>query len=347
VDALAEALSCDLVFIHLLDVSGDRFIKYAAHGTIPDVTLPQEVRVSITTGRMLWMMKTHEPIIMDFRHPNPADVTVNGSYLYRSAISIPLLAGDDVLGMISLVYKRYHHWSDQELDYLLNLGRIVGISVQQAQTARKATDLDILMERKRICGELHDNLSQLISSLNLSAEGALLSLSEGNTDQLRSDLETIRSTSQEAVRTLREEMLSLRTPTNETEGLVPGVRECLKRFKQQWRIDTDLEVEEGLEPLIVSTQMELQFMRILHESLSNVIRHSTASRVSVSLQGDHNRLSMQIHDDGVGFDPDAVSDERLGLRIMCERAESLGGEFSIGTGSGNGTTVRVEVPRYV
>jgi signal transduction histidine kinase len=344
VDVLAETLDCQLAFIHLLDVTGDHLINFAVHGELPK-HVPQ-IRVSITTGRMLQMMMTHQPIIMDFLHPDPADSMPDGPIHFRSAVSVPLLAGNDVLGMFTIVYKRHKRWTGQDIEYLIDIGRLLGIAVQHAQTARKTADLEILLERKRLSGEIHDNLSQLISSLNLGAESALLSWEEGNPDRLRKDLERIRFTSQEAAQTLREEMLSLRTPSNETEGLIPGVRECLKRFEHQWKIDTDLQVQEGLEPLIVSTQMELQFMRILHESLSNVLRHSSASHVSVLLQGNHSQLSMQINDDGRGFDPEAVSCERLGLRIMHERAESIGGELTIGSGNGTGTTVHVDVPRY-
>jgi len=295
---------------------------------------------------MLQMMMTHQPIIMDFLHPDPADSIPDGPIHFRSAVSVPLLAVDDMLGMFTIVYKRHKHWTGQDIEYLIEIGRLLGIAVQHAQTSRKTADLEILLERKRLSAEIHDNLSQLISSLNLGAEAALLSWEEGSSDRLRKDIERIRFTGQEAAQTLREEMLSLRTPSNETEGLIPGVRECLKRFEQQWRIDTDLQVQDGLEPLIVSSQMELQFMRILHESLSNVLRHSTASQVSVLLEGSQGRLSMQIHDNGRGFDPESVSCERLGLRIMHERAESVGGELTIGSRNGSGTTVQVDVPRY-
>lgn len=346
VDALAEALGCEFAFIHLLDITGDHLIQYVGHGNIP-AHLLTDTQISKTTGRMLQMMDTHQPIIMDFLHPDPADRIPSGSVgVIRSAISVPILAGNDMLGMFSIAYKRHQNWTAQDIDYLVDIGRLLGTAVHHAQVARKTIDLEILMERKRLCGEIHDNLSQLIGSLNLGAEAALLSCEESNPARIQSDLERIRSTSQEAAKMLREEMLSLRAPTNETEGLVQRVRESLQRFEQYWRIEIDLQVQDGLEPLIVSTQTELQFMRILHESLSNVLRHAMASHVSVLLQGDQNWLHMQIHDNGSGFDPETVSNERLGLRVMHERAESLGGELTIESGNGIGTRVRVAVPRY-
>ena len=343
VDALADALGCELAVIHLLDVTGNRFVRCATHSNLP-VQVPIDTQVSLSTGRMRQIMATHQPITMDFQHPHPADNIPSGDIGVRSVVSVPLLAGDQLLGIFTIGYQKYHLWTYQDLNYLKNIGRMLGVSVQHAQTARKEVDLAILIEHKRLCEELHDNLSQLVSSLNLGAEAALLSWEEGKTDQLRNDLERIKSSSLKAAQTLREEMLSLRTSANETEGLIPRVRECLERFEQQWGIDTDLHVE-GLEPLIVSTQLELHFIRILHESLSNVLRHSKASCVYVRLQGDRNQLCMEIHDDGRGFDPEDVSSEHLGLRIMRERAESLGGELAIESSNGIGTTIHVDVPR--
>lgn len=344
VNALITAFDCDYASVYLLDVTGDYLIQYVACGDIPK-HMHKDDRLSITTGRMLHMLTTHQPLVMDFLNPDPADWIPEGP-VFRSAASAPLMVGEDVLGMFTIVHKEYYHWQEKDIDYLLDVGKLLGITVQHARIARKTTDLEILLERKRLSGEIHDNLSQLISSLNMSTEAALLSWEEGNMDWLRNDLERIRTTSREAARTLREEMLSLRTPTNETKGLISGVRECTQRFKQQWGIDTELYLDNGVETLIVSTQVELQFIRILHESLANIIRHAVASRVRVVLQGDTNGLYMQIQDNGRGFDPEAVSRERLGLRIMRERAESLGGVLRVESGSGLGTTIRVDVPWY-
>ena len=284
---------------------------------------------------------------MDFVHPHPADripelATKLG---YRSAASVPLLAGDDMLGMYTIVYKRPQHLTERDIDYLLVIGRLLGVSVQHSQVSQKTVDLQILVERRRLSAEIHDNLSQLISSLKLGAETALLSWEEGDADAVHRDLERLESISLQTYQTLREEMLSLRTPADQTQGLIPEIRERLGCFERRWGIGTDLQVQDIPEPLVVSMQTELQLMRILNESLSNVLRHATASHVSVVLEGDQNRLCMQIRDNGRGFDTRVVPSERLGIRIMRERAGSLGGELTILSSEENGTTVQVDVPR--
>lgn len=347
VDALAKVLECDFAYFHILAVTGEQFTACAGEG-LPARPVPYEVPLSATTGRIAQLMATHRPIVMDFVDPHPDDEIPEGAAQIgiRTGVSVPMLAGDHPIGIYTIVYKRQEQWTAEDLDYLVDIGRVLGVAVQHALTARKATDLEILRERKHLSAELHDNLSQLIGSLILGAEAALLSLQEGNPDRVRHDIERIRLAGQEADRVLREEMLSLRTPLNDTEGLIPEVRECLQRFERQWGIGTELQVEDSPEGLAVSAQTELQFMRILHESLSNVLRHATASHVNVVLKWDHYRLSMLIHDNGRGFEPRSVPSEHLGLRIMRERAESLGGELIIESDSESGTRVRVDVPRF-
>ncbi len=345
VDTLAEILGCKFACIHVFDSTGDSLFVIASHCASP-ANVITNTPLTLSTGRMLQMMTTHQPIFMDFLHPNPEDKIPRDTQGFKSAVSVPLLAGDEMLGMFTLVYDVDKRWTMQDTEYLLEVGRLLGVTVQHARIARKSADLHILLERKRLSGEIHDHLSQLVNTMNMGIETALLSYKEGNCDGVQHDLERIKQVGKEAARALRDELLSLRSPAGESEGLVEQIRQILERFEQQWNIGTSLQAEDGLEPLIVSTQMELQFMRILHESLANVLRHATASHVVVLLKGDQKRLIMQILDNGRGFEPEVVSPERLGLRIMRERAETLGGELTIESSSDSGTMVCVTAPRY-
>lgn len=344
VKVLAGVLDCDSAAIYLLDVTGGHLIASASLSSLRI----QDMRFSITDGRTLQMMQTHQPIIMDFQHRNPLDRLdrIPENIEFRSGISVPILYGDIILGMYMIFYKMYHHWTKQDINELLVIGRLLGAIAHQAQNARKVIDLEILIERKRLCGELHDNLSQMIYSLNLNSEAALLSCEENKIDTLLMNLEKIKCIAQEANRMLREELISLRSPSMETDTLISEIREYIKHFRQQWGIETDLQVEDGLEPLIVTAQTNLQFMRILQEALINILRHSKASHVSVKLVGGIGRFIIEIQDNGHGFDPDSVSSNRLGLQIMRERAESLGGTLFVKSDRETGTIVYVELPIY-
>ena len=347
VSALLEAVGCECASIHLLDTSGDYIVQWATCGMPTSYSVQHEERLSITTGRMQQIMKTHQPIVTDFQHPDPVDQIPSGPIDFDCAVSVPILAKDEVLGMFNLLFKDDDDLKSQDYDYLVDIGRVMGISVQHAKIAQKAIDLELLLERKRLSGELHDNFSQLISLLNMGVETAFLSLDEGELEKLRADLGRIKRAGDEASHMLREEMLSLRTSTDESENLVHKIVEGLERFAEQWGISTEFLPGENLEPLIVSKQTELQFLRILHEALSNVLRHADATNVIVSLYRNMDHLCMRIEDNGAGFNPNSVSRMRLGLRIMRERAESLGGSLTLKSSDGVGTTVFVDVPRCI
>lgn len=343
-DAGVQVLGCDGAHLHLLTVDGRSFVRHASHNDM----LPAELRegmLSVGVGRTKWMMRTRLPIFMDYEHPHREDVIPAESLElgFKSAVSIPILAGNDLLGMYSLVYKKKLPWIEDDQDYLLDIGRVLGVLVQRIQMSKKDVELQILTERKRLSSEIHDNLSQLISSLAINADTAILSYEEDDDETVRVSLERLGETTRRTMKVLREEMMSLRTPLDRTDGLSAGVRDALAWFEQQWGIKTQFDLRTP-EPVVVSMQTSLQLVRILNECLSNTLRHAEASHVRATIEEDGHHLSLVIQDDGRGFDPSSIAPERLGIRIMRERAAAAGGELTIISGD-RGTTVCVDIPR--
>lgn len=300
---------------------------------------------SVGVGRTKWMMRTRLPIFMDYEHPHREDVipTESLKFGFKSAVSIPILAGNDLLGMYSIVYKKKLPWTEKDQDYLLDIGRVLGVLIQRIQMSKKDVELQILTERKRLSSEIHDNLSQLISSLAINVDTAILSYEENDDETVRVNLEHLGETTRLTMKVLREEMMSLRTPLDRTDGLSTGIKDALAWFEQQWGIQTQFDLCSS-DP-VVSMQTALQLIRILNECLSNTLRHAEASHVRVAIEEDDCHLSLVIQDNGHGFDPSTVAPERLGIRIMRERAAAAGGELTIISGE-QGTTVCVDIPRY-
>ncbi len=130
-------------------------------------------------------------------------------------------------------------------------------------------------------------------------------------------------------------------------GLVPAVEWLTEDLSASSSIQARLDVvgDRRLEP-----EVELSLFRIAQEALSNVRRHSRASQVVVRLAFSEQRVRLQVRDDGIGFVPgerpaDLSSARGLGLRGMRERAELIGGRFSVTSAPGKGTAVRAVVPR--
>jgi two-component system nitrate/nitrite sensor histidine kinase NarX len=285
---------------------------------------------------------------MDYLNPHPSDIPTEFALKlgFKGAISVPLMSAGEALGMYNLSYQRSREWTSGDLQYLCAIGRILGIIIQRAQMSRKFTEMLILNERKFLSSEIHDNLAQSISSLKLGVETASMLLEDGKLEDLHATLERSKSIGQQAVSQLRGEMLDLRTPVSAYAGLTGSIEEVLHDFQERWLIKTQLSVVGNSQPSVTG-QSELQILRILHESLSNVLRHAYASHVEVRLMQDGRWLIMRVIDDGRGFDTAAVSAERLGLAIMKERAEQMGGSCTVESTLGRGTTVRLRMPSII
>jgi signal transduction histidine kinase len=129
-------------------------------------------------------------------------------------------------------------------------------------------------------------------------------------------------------------------------GLIPALHSFMKNFTTRTGVRAHLTAFAEVEQL--ETARRTMLYRVAQEALTNVSRHAQASRVEVSLQKLPGAARMEIKDDGRSFEVErtlhARGNKRLGLLGMRERVEMVGGEFSVESAPGQGTTVRVEVP---
>jgi two-component system nitrate/nitrite sensor histidine kinase NarX len=351
VEALAVQLGVEYANIYLFDFNIESMATYAsyslnAHYQSLDKRFVNQKRTSL--GRIRWLIDSHECIVMDYSNPHPSDEIPQQAIElgFKGAVSTPLVANQDVLGIFNICYLNQHEWDKVDLAYLKSIGRLLGITIQRAQMSRKFSEMLILNERKFLSSEIHDNLAQTVSSLKLGIETALMLFEEGEYLELHNNLLRLEVIGRQAVKSLRDEMLTLRTPLSETGGLAPSVCDSLESFNNRWLVETELIIDGDCEPA-VTIQTELQMLRILHEALSNVIRHAQAEKVEVHLCQKDRRVEMRINDNGKGFDLSSISSERLGLRIMKERAEQMGGDFKVQSYPGQGTTIKVVMPSII
>jgi signal transduction histidine kinase len=212
----------------------------------------------------------------------------------------------------------------------------------------------VMHERARIAQEIHDGLSQLIGTLRVWAEQAQLALQDNDLREVQDALQKIEQSARDAYGGLREEILGLRDVLLPGRGIASVIREFLSRYQRQWGIETQLLVQpngssgggnrSGAGQLAISPAAEIQLLRIIQESLANVRRHANASRVVISLQAGAGSLRVEIRDNGQGFDLLEVPEDKFGLRIMRERAASVGGRVSVESQRGEGTLLVIELP---
>ena len=193
-------------------------------------------------------------------------------------------------------------------------------------------------ERRKLSRELHDDLGQAMSAM-------LMELSKAETmpagsQRRRDELESVRKLAEENVAKVRNMALLLRPAMLDELGLVPAlrwhVREVARRTGLKVRLIAD-ELDDGL-----PDSSRTCIYRVVQEALNNCVKHAHAKEVRVVIQRDGQGLTIAVHDDGVGFDPDR--NKGLGLLGMMERVSALGGRFYIESQPGHGTVLSTYIP---
>ncbi len=195
-------------------------------------------------------------------------------------------------------------------------------------------------ERRRIARELHDQVGQALASLRLD-----LRLIETAPDQtsLRQRIERFRNTVGHEMESIHAMALALRPPVLDDMGLVPALEQQIDSLREQHGLSIDF-LHFGLEEVRLDTALETAVYRILQEALTNVIRHSGASNVTVLLEVTHGEIRGVIEDDGQGFDGSASKADRVGIYGMVERATLLGGSLVLESEPGEGVMVAFNIP---
>ena len=143
---------------------------------------------------------------------------------------------------------------------------------------------------------------------------------------------------------LREVAHSIRSTTAVARPVAQAVESELRTLENATGIDVDLEIEGNLSSL--SDSQKIVLFRVVQEALSNIRKHSEAERVSVRLRSTRTFIALTVTDNGCGFDPRLLGNDRLGLAGISERVRLLGGAVEIETSPGTGTIVRATLPQW-
>jgi two-component system NarL family sensor kinase len=191
-------------------------------------------------------------------------------------------------------------------------------------------------ERRRIAAELHDGVNQLLSSIKFRL-GHLDGKVKGEPAELVQQAAELLN---RAVHEVRRISKNLRPSELDDFGLVAAIDEMLEEFRT--RTHLKVEFKPGRIARRLPPQVELAIYRILQQALTNVEQHAKARRVIVSLNVDARFATLNVIDDGAGFEPERQAESKgrgLGIINMRERAEALDGVFDIKSSPGKGAEV--------
>jgi signal transduction histidine kinase len=256
-------------------------------------------------------------------------------------ISTPLMSKEKTLGAIDLGSHVVRDITPEELSLLAGIGLQIGVAVENARLYEQAQQLAVIEERNRLARDLHDSVMQALYGVTLYAEAATRQLGMGDGRLASEHLAEIRETAEEALREMRVLIFELRPPVLQRDGLSAALQSRLEVVEGRVGIKTHFSADcDGRLP----AGIEEELYRVALEALNNALKHARADSVNVRLFQDRSEVTLEIVDDGIGFEPSLAREcGGFGLRGMEERVAHLGGTLTVQSGPGEGTRIRVEV----
>jgi PAS domain S-box-containing protein len=298
--------------------------------------------------------ETRQPLVVSDKHGFPGWANVPEASWFRSHVCAPVIGRDQVTGFISLssirpgAYglehaRRLGAFADQAAVAMENAGLFAQVRAgrEQLRTLSRRLLEAQEVERRRVARELHDEVGQLLTGLRLVLQMTAAGAAEGQ----KPGMDEAESLVSELMGRVRQLSLDLRPAMLDDLGLLPALLWHLQRYSQQTQVAVDFK-HAGIEGSRFSQEIETAAYRIVQEALTNVARHSGVTQASVRVWADSEALTVQVEDQGGGFDAEGLSasGKTIGLAGMRERVALLDGQLTLETAPGQGAHLTAVLP---
>ncbi|WRP07932.1 GAF domain-containing sensor histidine kinase [Rossellomorea aquimaris] len=248
--------------------------------------------------------------------------------------TVPLQSGNESFGLLNVAAPNKTHFSTDELALLESVAFQIGSAIKRIMLTKKEQEVALIGERNRLARDLHDSVNQLLFSLTLTARGGAEMTRE---EEVKDTFKTIQSLAQEALSEMRALIWQLRP-----HGLENGVVEAAKGYADMLGLTLEMKVEGVIS---LSSKIEEVLWRVSQEALNNCKKHSGENNIFYTLKSEAQSIRLTIEDRGYGFQYDSKQSlPSVGIQGMRERVKSIGGELTIDSGLGKGTTISVQIP---
>jgi signal transduction histidine kinase len=331
----------------VLILEGNHLQAAGHHGPVSMEAIDQ-IRLPLESVEEFWAaMLRREPLIVDDVR---ADTSLAESYrqvtktypeavtsYVRAWMGIPLMVQERLIGALSINHDQPGTYTYRHAVLAMAIANQAAIAIENARLYEQARRLAVLEERQRLARELHDSVSQALYGIGMGASTAR-ALLERDPSQAVEPLDYVISLTEAALAEMRALIFELRPDSLEKEGLVAALAKQAAALRARHHLEVHTEFCD--EPT-ASFEAKEALYRIAQEALNNTVKHARASRVEIRLDDSNGVITLEVKDDGIGFDPQGEYPGHLGLGSMRERAARLGGTLETKSTPGNGTRVRV------
>lgn len=378
-ERILEVLQLDAGDVRLLQ--DGRLVLQAARAVSPDF-LAAERTVPLGFCQCGRAALCGEVLVAEEPGQLPSASSACACERFAAVLSVPIQTTERVVGLIHVASRTPRAFDATDRELLAAIGHQIGAAIErawlheelkalnatlEARVAERTRELEAAREalaqkaealremrveerrieektRGRIAHDLHDSVQQLIIGALFETQAARELLA------VQPELAAARlADAQELLRRIETEMrraiFSLRPVTLDAHGLAPAIRELATEFDRASGVRCEVHVAGKLRRF--EANAEVAAFRIVQEALNNLATHARAGRAEISVDFGPRQVTIEICDDGVGFDLAAIERQpraHLGLMGMRERAESVGGTLAIWSRPGEGTRVTLRLP---
>ncbi len=353
---IVAATATDECFVHVLDDTEQSLTLAGA--TPPFDQEVGRVRLRLGEGVTGWAASRREPVVIVEGKANDPRYRyfpeLRGEE-YTSMVSVPMASSPGgLVGVLNVHTRRRREFTDADVRLLTSVGSLIAGAVHQARLHRRLAARERAherfaeqavaaqeAERRRLAAEIHDGITQRLCSLRFHLDAAAEALTEEPAFAAE-QLVLSRRLTHLAIDEARAAINGLRPPVLDDLGLADSLASLARAVAG---VDVLVEVDRCSLP----EHVEIALYRIAQEAFQNVVKHAGASNVRLSLRRSGPEVSLEVSDDGRGFD--LLADDLpaatvgpddgggYGLGSMAERAELIGGRLDIRSAPGRGTTV--------
>ena len=346
----------DKASLMLMDETSDELVIKAALGLSKAII---NKRVPLSEDKSYWtVVKTRKAMLLNAK--SVPETGANKSQVI-SSLCVPLITKGQVIGVLHCT-KNASRTPFTECDV-----ELLSILAGQAATAienvnllhdvqQQRNNVEVFLrkcltaqedERRRISTELHDGLAQWMSSASYAVQLSDAHLEKSDIQKAREEIATANEIIRKGIKELRRVILDLHPTVLAQLGLIGALGQIITALEEETGCKANLRIAG--DPAVFTPIQEVAIYRVVSEALNNVRRHANASSVEVVLSFEHDWITVDIKDNGIGFDFDDVrvrhaTDGNIGLVGMRERAEMVGGKLDITTSAGHGTHVLFKIP---
>ncbi len=341
VAVVSETLGIKAVSIQIIDQSRS-ILVLAAYRHLAPLMIETLHEMPLSDPVIERILKRREATLYVDPSSAPELAAMPVSEFTTYSVVSPIRVKGKNLGILAVVYHQAKEPTPEDLALLTSIADHVGVAIENARLRQQSKEIAVLQERERLARDLHDSATQSLFSLTLFAAAAREYLHNKQLESVEKQLGELEETAVQTHRDMRLLLYELQPTILEEKGLEESLRQRIQMVELRSGIRGQVTAKLSAN---IPSSIEQVLFHVANEALNNILKHSGANSVTISIMTDETQAKMMINDNGQGFALDDASfTAGFGLEGMRRRVEELGGTFHQGSRPNSGTTLMIQIP---